>query len=105
MRAVLLIFVVLFLYAPAYAQHDGPFDFPAIAGDREPYVGPHYTFRGSPCKRDCANHKAGYAWAEEHDILDTEKCQGENASFVKGCLIWVQEHGTIDYDVEDGPVK
>jgi hypothetical protein len=57
------------------------------------------TFAGYECTQDCSGHRAGYAWAEEHDITDGDACDaaGEHSnspSFAEGC------HAYVDGDAE-----
>jgi hypothetical protein len=52
------------------------------------------TFAGYDCTGDCSGHKAGYRWAEEHDITDGDECDtaGEHSnspSFAEGCHAYV----------------
>lgn len=37
------------------------------------------------CTQDCSGHKAGYAWAEQNDIVDPDDCGGDSQSFIEGC--------------------
>jgi hypothetical protein len=58
-------------------------------------------FVGYECTEDCSGHKAGYAWAEEHDISDGDACDtaGERSnspSFAEGC------HAYVDGDADPG---
>jgi hypothetical protein len=48
------------------------------------------TFAGHPCTDDCSGHRAGYEWAEEHDIDDADKCTGNSQSFVEGCRAFAE---------------
>ena len=43
------------------------------------------TFGGYECTEDCSGHKAGYEWAEEHNITDESDCGGNSQSFIEGC--------------------
>lgn len=62
-----LFIVLLFLFAPAYAQ-----DF-------------------DNCTEDCSGHQAGYEWAEENGITDPDDCDGRSQSFIEGCEAWAEE--------------
>lgn len=55
------------------------------------------TFNGYPFTQDCSGHEAGYDWAEENDIEDTDDCGGNSASFIEGCESYVEEN----YDEEE----
>jgi hypothetical protein len=35
--------------------------------------------------QDCSGHNAGYAWAEQNDIVDPDDCGGDSQSFIEGC--------------------
>lgn len=48
-------------------------------------------FHGYPCTEDCSGHEAGYRWAEENDIDDTDDCDGNSQSFIEGCEAYVEE--------------
>lgn len=37
------------------------------------------------CTQDCSGHNAGYAWAEQNDIVDPDDCGGNSQSFIEGC--------------------
>jgi hypothetical protein len=59
------------------------------------------TFDGHTCTADCGGHRAGYRWAEEHDIDDENDCEaaGDNSnspSFADGCKAFV--NGDSDDD-------
>lgn len=62
------------------------------------------TFHGYPCTQDCSGHEAGYEWAEENDITDSDDCDGNSQSFIEGCIAWTEEQGERDDSVliEDG---
>ncbi len=47
-------------------------------------------FRGYLCTQDCSGHKAGYAWAEEKGLTQSEQCGGHSNSFVEGCYAWTK---------------
>lgn len=49
------------------------------------------TFRGYPCVGDCSGHRAGYEWAEENEITDSDQCSEKSESFYEGCLVRVEE--------------
>ena len=42
----------------------------------------------SECTSDCSGHEAGYEWASEHDICDTEYDNGNSQSFNEGVRAW-----------------
>jgi len=50
------------------------------------------TFHGYECTEDCSGHEAGYEWAEENNISDENDCDGNSASFIEGCIIYVREN-------------
>lgn len=51
------------------------------------------TFAGYTCLTDCSGHKAGYEWAEQHDIDDESACSTASHSFNEGCAAYVDENG------------
>src|SRR4029453_17337762 len=56
---------------------------------------------GHDCKGDCAAHRAGYEWAQAHDIDDVEDCSGDTEAFIEGCKAFV-ENGEDDEDIDNG---
>jgi hypothetical protein len=50
------------------------------------------TFHGYPCTSDCSGHEAGYSWAEDRGITDSDDCGGKSASFEVGCRVYVEEN-------------
>ncbi len=63
---------------------------PAIAAD----------FMDYPCTVDCSGHEAGYAWAEENEILNPDDCEGNSQSFIEGCQAYAQSQESPD-DMEE----
>lgn len=51
---------------------------------------PQLKFGGYPCRNDCADHLAGYAWAEEHGISEADNCDGLSAAFIEGCRVYAE---------------
>lgn len=49
-------------------------------------------FNGYPCTEDCSGHEAGYDWAEENGIEDSDDCGGNSNSFIEGCESYVEEN-------------
>lgn len=45
------------------------------------------------CTKDCSGHRAGYAWAEAHEITDADDCPARprSRSFAEGCQMWVED--------------
>lgn len=60
------------------------------------------TFHGYQCTNDCSGHRAGYAWAERHDITNPFDCGGRSQSFIEGCYAWAEEQ-LEDSDCYDDP--
>lgn len=59
------------------------------------------TFDGYDCTGDCSGHQAGYDWAEENEIDDSESCDTASQSFNEGCQSAVDGgSGAIDADEE-----
>ena len=58
---------------------------------REPYTQP--VFLGYACRdRECATHKAGFAWAERNGVTDVRDCAASpNPGFVEGCRAFAEE--------------
>lgn len=70
-----------------------PLDKPApsaVADISTPQTAP--SFGGYTCTDDCSGHEAGYAWAEEHDIVDPDDCGGRSESFIEGCQAYAEDY-------------
>lgn len=66
-----------------------------VVGDKEK------TFHGLKCDPDCADQRAGYAWAQKNAIKTMEACDdGDSKEFIEGCLAWVNENGETTYEIE-----
>ena len=50
------------------------------------------TFHGYTCTDDCSGHQAGYDWAEENSITDSDDCSGNSQSFIEGCQAYIEEY-------------
>lgn len=46
---------------------------------------PENYYKGYKCSNDCSGHKAGYAWAKQHNINVKTQCIGNSQSFIEGC--------------------
>lgn len=44
------------------------------------------------CTDDCSGHEAGYEYAEENDICDTEYSDGNSDSFNEGVIAWSEDN-------------
>ena len=53
------------------------------------------TFGGYECTEDCSGHKAGYEWAEEHNITDESDCGGNSQSFIEGCQTYTRPQAEV----------
>ncbi|MDR3204065.1 MAG: hypothetical protein LBV23_04910 [Deltaproteobacteria bacterium] len=47
---------------------------------------------GYQCTDDCSGHEAGYNWARDNEIDDTDDCDGKSESFNEGCVAYVEEN-------------
>jgi len=58
---------------------------------RQPYA--PYGFLGFACRdRDCATHKAGFAWADRAGITDPAECtDAGDRGFTEGCMAFVED--------------
>lgn len=54
------------------------------------------NFAGEGCTQDCGGHEAGYQWAAENSISDSEQCGGKSWSFIEGCRSYLEEHSETD---------
>ncbi len=46
----------------------------------------------SACTSDCSGHDAGYSYAEENEICDTEYDSGNSESFNEGVISWAEDN-------------
>jgi len=44
------------------------------------------------CTDDCSGHEAGYEWAEDQGITDSDDCGGNSNSFIEGCEAYANEY-------------
>lgn len=52
------------------------------------------------CTDDCSGHEAGFEWAEDHGITDSEDCGGNSDSFIEGCEAYANEYQQEEYEEE-----
>lgn len=121
MRGILIasgIAVALILLAATSSRNDTgltasetPSQPPTVAPSVRPIVpSPYYrvprlpapslSFHDYPCTEDCSGHEAGYEWAEENGIADTDDCGGNSNSFIEGCQAYVEENVSNELDYE-----
>ena len=48
------------------------------------------SFYGYECTQNCSGHKAGWEWAENKEINDSDDCGGKSQSFIEGCWAYVE---------------
>ncbi|MHC2457706.1 hypothetical protein ACVMIX_004347 [Rhizobium leguminosarum] len=49
------------------------------------------SFGGNSCVDNCEGHRAGYEWAEEHNIQSEDECSGNSSSFEEGCRTYTED--------------
>ncbi len=49
------------------------------------------SFLGYACEDDCQRQKAGFAWAERHQVTDPAACGQLEAAAADGCRAYVEE--------------
>jgi hypothetical protein len=55
------------------------------------------------CMENCSGHAAGYAWAEQHDVVDEADCPlGNSQSFREGCLAFVRDPARGEEEDDNG---
>ena len=74
----------------------------AAALTSSPSTAQERTFGGYECTEDCSGHKAGYEWAEEHNITDESDCGGNSQSFIEGCQTYTQDPSRGALEDDDG---
>lgn len=52
---------------------------------------PQLAFGGYPCRADCADDKAGYAWAKNNAVTDPDDCTGKTGAFIEGCRVYARQ--------------
>lgn len=52
------------------------------------------------CTGDCSGHEAGYEWALNRGITDSEDCGGNSDSFIEGCEAYANEYQQEEYEEE-----
>jgi len=60
------------------------------------------TFGGNDCTDDCSGHKAGYDWAEQHQISDENDCSSNSQSFNEGCQTFVEDPSRGSEEDDEG---
>lgn len=50
------------------------------------------------CTDDCSGHEAGYQWAEDHGVTDSDDCGGNSDSFIEGCEAYANEYQQEEYE-------
>ena len=49
------------------------------------------SFLGYACEDDCQRHKAGFRWAERHDVTDRRRCLQLALPEAEGCVAYADE--------------
>ena len=49
------------------------------------------SYEDYPCTVDCSGHEAGYQWAQENGVDDSDNCGGNSQSFIEGCQAYASE--------------
>jgi hypothetical protein len=50
------------------------------------------TFGEFDCLGNCSDHAAGFEWAREHKIIDSNDCPLDSSlSFREGCIVYTRE--------------
>jgi hypothetical protein len=48
-------------------------------------------YKGYPCTKDCSGHMAGYAWAQQRNLINPADIPTDtNNSFREGCLSFTE---------------
>jgi hypothetical protein len=80
-----------------------------ISSTRPPAM-PRRSFAGYACTSNCSGHEAGYRWAEEHGIDDTDACdtagdRSNSPSFAEGCRAFVEGEAEPDDSDDSGSMN
>lgn len=54
------------------------------------------TFLGYACPDDCQWHKAGFAWAERHQVTAATSCAVLGGTEAEGCRAYVEEASSAE---------
>lgn len=77
-----IVFVAIFIIVPmSYGVLWGRDDSKSASTNK--------TFYGYNCVGDCSGHIAGFKWASDRGISDSENCRGNSQSFIEGCQAYV----------------
>ena len=55
-----------------------------------------WVFLGYRCTAACAEHKAGFAWAEINGIAESQACTVGDRAFVEGCRAYAESAVTAE---------
>ena len=75
---------------PVLGSYSGPAES-AVQIEEEPRL----WFGQYPCGNDCAEHLAGYKWAQENGASDPDNCDGPTAQFIEGCRVYAEERAIV----------
>ena len=75
-------------------------DSSLYSNDSEDQIDETPIFGGYECTSDCSGHEAGYDWAEENDICNTEFDGGNSESFAEGVRAYAEDNCS-SYDNEE----
>lgn len=62
-----------------------------IEGDEDSAESSQPAWNGE-CTSNCSGNGAGYKWAEENNIRDSDNCSTQSNSFNEGCVAYVEEN-------------
>jgi hypothetical protein len=66
--------------------------YPQFDRRRDSYNGSRGSFGGHGCTVNCGGHEAGYEWAQDKGITDSDQCGGKSWSFEEGCRAYAEEN-------------
>jgi hypothetical protein len=52
-------------------------------------------YKGYSCTDDCSGHDAGYEWAKDNGVDNSNDCDGDSNSFIEGCEAYAEEQVEI----------
>jgi len=73
--------------------------YPSNANAYIHYEKDGYTYFDSyVCTDNCSGHIAGFNWAKDKKITDSNDCGGKSQSFIEGCRVYARTHRPTSYN-------
>lgn len=83
MVGILIVLLAGWIFWPSKSDSSYPEDNPPTYSEVEGSEG---------CTFDCSGHDAGYEWARDNEVCDTEYTDGNSESFDEGVRSWAENN-------------